>query len=80
MVPAVKRGDAAEEVVDDGTAAGLRGLACCVGGPGTGGEQVGVRGPQPRKVIPGGDGGGASADLLGAEELAGAEVAGKQDE
>jgi len=36
-----------------------------------------VRRPQPRQIIPGGDGGGASADLLGAEELAGAEVAGE---
>lgn len=33
MVPSVKRGDATEEVVDDGTAAGLRGLAGGVGGP-----------------------------------------------
>ena len=66
--------------VDDGTAAGLRSLAGGVGGPGAGGEEVGMRRPQPRQIIPRGDGGGASADLLGAEELAGAEVAGKQDE
>ena len=75
MVPAVKRGDAAQEVVDDGTAAGLRGLACCVGGPGTGGEQVGVRRPQSRQIIPRGDGGGASADFLSADQVAGAEQA-----
>ena len=34
-------------------------------------------GPKPRQIISRGDGGGASADLLRAEELAGAEVAGE---
>ena len=64
----VKGGDAAQEVVDDGTAAGLRGLAGGVGGPGAGGEQIGMRRPQPRKIVPRGDGGGAAAELLGAEQ------------
>lgn len=34
-----------------------------------------MRRPEPRQIIPRGDGGGASAELLRAEELAGAEVA-----
>ena len=75
MVPAVKRGDATQEVVDDGPTAGLGGFADGIGGPGAGGEEVGMRRPEPRKVIPGGDGGGASAEFLSAEELACAEQA-----
>ena len=36
-----------------------------------------MRRPESRQIIPRGDGGGAAAELLGAEELAGAEVAGE---
>ena len=36
-----------------------------------------MRRPEPRQIISRGDGGGASADLLSADQLAGAEVAGE---